>query len=103
MNDEELANELVAAGIGGVIEKSDWINEKGDYTIGGNSMDAKQFVYDWRVAGAVMEKCTNVRIMLAMNDKDWRVSAGIDKATEGCRNESLPRAINEAGVEALKS
>ena len=55
MDDKELADKVVALGVGGVIEESDWINEKGDYTIAGNSGSAKWFVREWRVAGALME------------------------------------------------
>ncbi len=61
-----------------------------------------QFICDWRVVGAVMEKC--LRIVIHRMGDGWTVTA-INDRDEGTTvfNKSLPRAINEAGVEALKT
>jgi hypothetical protein len=99
MNDKELADAVVALGVG-EYSLGHPVDPNG-YTIGRQVMTHERFVTDWRVAGTLMEKVTHAKIFLAMNDKDWKVSAGIDGRTEGGRNESLPRAIIEACVAAL--
>ena len=98
-SDTELADGLVAMGIGSKM------GEHYSLSIPFTDYDghlAPKFVRDPRVAMAVMLKCTHTRIILSVNDEEWRVSAGTDKRTEVARNESLPRAICEAGLEAWK-
>jgi len=97
MTDQELADALVALGIG-QCQHGKW------YGIDHSGDDAFRFVRDWRVAGAVME--------LLLKKQDFRMSAQfLDSNTvavlivgesEG-QDKSLPRAICEAGVEALNN
>jgi len=104
MTDQELADALVALGILKRYpdEKDWWIYAIADGEPGG--MIARKAVRDWRVAGAVME--------LLLKKQDFRMSAQfLDSNTvavlivgesEG-QDKSLPRAICEAGVEALNN
>ena len=103
--DRSLADKVVALGVGesaGTLSNPLW-EISGDY---GNGLQvaAWQFVRDWRVAGALMEKCWSVEI-----DKigcPWWVAAERPKKPQKfckAKNESLPRAIIEACVEALSS
>jgi hypothetical protein len=90
MNDQELAKSIEALGIGRPTEyitpqgDDGWWEELNDY----------DFVRDWRVAGALMEKMTRVC--------EWYEMAGLWKVriddSISVRNESLPRAICEAIV-----
>lgn len=103
MNDKELADKVMVLGVGQVLEESDWINEKGDYTIGGNAGSAKWFVRDWRVAGALMERCESIEIRhCGDNDDNWQALAysELHILKEGQDN-SLSHTIIEACVEAL--
>ena len=106
MKDKELADKVVALGTGQVLEESDWINEKGDYAIGGNAGSAKWFVRDWRVAGALMERCKTMEID-SIGNPWWfacNVEAGPQPNTyHKAKGESLPRTIIEACVEALET
>lgn len=72
-----------------------------------HSMLPKDFCHDWRVAGACMERMHGYQI-ISMTDNFWGATAygqieyGFDE-TDNCAdasNESLPRAIIEAFVEA---
>ena len=54
MNDKELADRVVALGVGGENVGNYWIDPDDDAL---GWLDAKEFVRDWRVAGALMEKC----------------------------------------------
>ena len=115
MSDKELADKVVALGVGRV---------EGDYYVAPQEymnfeealMDEpliyfSQFVRDWRVAGALMEKCRKRGYTIGM-----AVVGATDIEVEVCeydaqlrehnqlgigQNESLPRAIIEACVEAL--
>jgi len=64
------------------------------------SQDGSEFVRDWRVAGTMMERVDSVYID-ALVTKDWQVEALFDCMPYEAVNESLPRAIIEACVEAL--
>ena len=83
MTDQELANELVARGVG---QK----NPKGGsyYFDGPHSVSAKKFVRDWRVAGACLEV--------------WPTTINVEHL-DMTLDEMLrdPRAINEAYAAAL--
>ena len=85
MTDEELAYALVAAGVGltyGNRRNTGW------FWINDSRLDTEMFVRDWRVAGAMLEmKYKNHELLF------------VPERLEG---ESLPRAINEACVKAMK-
>jgi hypothetical protein len=88
MNDQELADKIVALGVG---KKT----PSGWYSMSyAHRTSADSFVRDWRVAGALMEKMTRVC--------EWYEMAGLWKVriddSISVRNESLPRAICEAIV-----
>jgi len=101
MTDKELADKVIALGIGRVLEESDWINEKGDYAIGGNSGNAKWFVRDWRVAGVLIERY-ETPIIVHRAEQNYRVhSPDVINVEVKIIQTSLPRAIIEAYVEAL--
>jgi len=104
MDNQELADKIVAFGVGEFKHECYWIAHGG--------YKAEQFVRDWRVAGALMERCAKE------NSPDGRTialsfgvgvfcatRAGSASPTYGVylerTNESAPRAINEACVEAL--
>ncbi len=79
----------------------------------GHEAYASIFVRDWRVAGALMEKCVDKPDWMEVHidrkcsseatHRCWieRTHSGIEHETYHARNESLPRAIIEAYVEAL--
>ena len=88
MDDKELADNVVALGVGEY--RLDGLNDS-KYGFGIWGMTAKQFVRDWRVAGALMEKVL-------------REAGAIERVFEnalGESKESFPRAINEAACEVL--
>ena len=87
MNDKELADAVVAIGIG---------QKKSNYwLLNMDDLDAAEFVRDWRVVGALIEKCEAQCV-------DWD-----DLEPGHWRNmnhtSDTPRAISEACVEALNS
>ena len=111
MNDKELADRIVALGVGDWMENKDgrWyrIRDWGDYS------QPELFTSDWRVAGAMMEKVINKdnredngNYDIQTHHESGKYWTMIDSnhgwANEGVQNESLPRAINEACVEALE-
>ena len=86
--DQELADKIVAHGVG-----ESTLGDKGelyrfDSDAGSWSFDdtADKFVRDWRVCGAMLEKCLDAEIVLALIT---------DEAMRNLGN-SLPRAITEA-------
>ena len=116
MNDNVLADRVVELGVAKRFpdEKEWWIYSLND--IGPNGQIARQFVRDWRVAGALMEKAftkiegrpeirgriptliiehSYVSVIHAYTKNGEALSASIDNF------ESLPRAIIEACAEAL--
>lgn len=108
MNDKELADAVVALGDMNILRDGD---ERGGpyYVSFFDPADAKMAVRDWRVAGALMEKCTDLHYdtISTWNSKPslttiiaW-ANGGVDSSEEVEVNESLPRAIIEACVEAL--
>ncbi len=112
MTDQELADKVVALGIGSERKGhyshlgSGFLSEKQGLPLwfGRTSQTADCFVRDWRVAGALLEKTASGSWVLA-DDTDlgkWSVLASATGETYGQRmNESFPRAIIEACVEAL--
>ena len=90
MTDKELADRIVAFGVGGSVSDGTYrLNLKHNEVLTQN-----KFVRDWRVAGALMEMCVAQRIHLVPIIKSATVRL--------VRNESLPRAINEACSEVLE-
>ncbi len=84
MNDKELADKVVAHGVGELHIRNFMLD---DFDM---SLEPSKFVRDWRVAGALMEKEWGfLERLIALSQIDF-----IPK------NESLPRAIIEAYVEA---
>ena len=97
-DDKWLADQVVALGV------ADWSGIwKGYLTMGsGQYQSLYEFVRDWRVAGALMERCQKIyaeyigepeQVVYARaeNNRTWEWPSG----------ESLPRTIIEACVEAL--
>jgi hypothetical protein len=111
MNDKELADKVVALGAGSECKGfyshvgSGFLPEKIQRTpawFDRNNCLPAVFVRDWRVAGALMEKCQKVYVEYigepeqtvyarAENNRTWEWPAG----------ENLPRTIIAACVEAL--
>ena len=104
MNDRELADAVVALGVveeiqGGFYLCSDhpkqFICDSGPLRV-----YDKYLITDWRVAGALMEKCGNGLAFVLIVD-EWEVT--MECLTDvRTYNESLPRAIIEACVKALQ-
>jgi len=115
VNDKELADALVALGIGSKViceaETFYWIIREEDF------VGAATFVRDWRVAGAVMEKMDGELLIWRINYEDENLEGGElislqtghawvvepPRVKDSRQNDSLPRAIIEAGVEALET
>jgi len=108
MNDKELADKVVALGVG-----AKWPVESQTPRYHVDSKSARQntgylmpelFVRDWRVAGALMEKIACIEIDTIGNP--WWVACNCTAGPQPhkyhkAEGESLPRAIIEACVEAL--
>lgn len=95
MNDKELANKLMLMG--------DPFPELASAILS-NQMSPYTFVRDWRVAGALMDRC-DATFIERLNGTTWACRADHeygDRSREWYENESLPRAIIEACVEALE-
>lgn len=94
MNDKELADRIVALGVG----FSRITYGKADHRYGPDDSTPWAFVRDWRVAGALMEKMSTVdelhAPLMRVIDK-----AGADAYLRG--KGPLPRAIIEACSERL--
>jgi len=104
MNDKELADRVVALGVG--IRNSHPAHGsqlKAAYTYSWD-LEAKDFVRDWRVSGALMERCLSLDYDQANSEHTVSVwtSASFTGPWATVCNESLPRAIIEACVEALQ-
>ena len=112
MNDKELADAVVALGIGTQVDYPKSSDGVGFYHTPeddcgeSDGVYSKLFVRDWRVAGALTKMVDAVYIEALFSpgnlpDK-WQVQASMDAMpTEWIVNESPPRAIIEACVEAL--
>ena len=94
MNDKELADAVVALGIG----ESDSGDEFGSlYYFEGFEceIDDKYFISNWLVVGALIEKCEERGI-------DWITAlCNMSENAANEANESIPRAITEALTSAL--
>jgi len=110
MNDKELADAVVALGIGEYVAGAYWLATGPDPI----KLDSSEFVRDPRVAMALMEKCLASGIDVSMSlQSNYFEAPGFwitgtvmalsqDIETESDGRGSLPRAIIEACVEALK-
>ena len=97
MNDKELADRIVALGIGKAYHNcyGDWYCPPG---VSGNyGINDKTFVRDWRVAGALMEELSDSKGTIGLVDL---FTAGPMYRLWGYHS-SLTRAICEAAVKAL--
>jgi hypothetical protein len=98
MNDNELADKVVALGVGRLCPDRGFQFRTEDL-----SGVPQEFVRDWRVAGALMEKCVDINVSYRHGDHIiW--NAAVTSTQRGRaygESESLPRAIIEACVEAL--
>lgn len=113
MNDGELADAVVALGVGRIdltphFGTTAWSDGTPRYVAPNCTgwHGAYGFVRDWRVAGAVMENCPNgVRTCFDNRwcAQVWPITDDDIEADFGpvCMADSLPRAIIEAGVLAL--
>ncbi len=99
MNDKELADAVVALGVGdmGAMGTIFWPDD--NHWIG-----IAKFVRDWRVAGALMEM-GQAHFIEKLTEAKWAVRSdkryGEGKTRVWYDDESLPRAIIEACVSAL--
>ena len=103
MNDKELADKVVALGVGSADITVAFLGKYHAPDTYASPISADNFVRDWRVAGALMEALERdytVHInRYVMYDVDVFDAECLHAANQ--RNESLPRAIIEACCEAL--
>ena len=104
MTDKELADKIVALGVGECDGLGHARNGSHWYSLEASDLGGlcdELFVHSWIVAGALMEKCKEFeRIIYYQKTNIWDIEISSSKYV--CEsNESLPRAINEACVEAL--
>ena len=101
MTDKELADRVVALGVAQIDDMG-----AGIYflpRIIWPPRSAENFVRDWRVAGALMERCGGFGVGGAGDDGYYAVVVGEQGSNESVtEDESLPRAIISACVEALE-
>lgn len=100
LNDKELADKVVALGVG-YASTFAALPIRYRFEPFGENMYASEFVHDWRVAGALMEMMDEGMgtIFIDRYTSTWQISpTWVDVQVE---NESLPRAIIEACVAAL--
>ena len=100
MSDQELADKIVAHGVGKVVGYDDRGQERVvlyrvDREVG---TPPDKFVRDWRVAGAMMEKVDHVELSKLPNG-EWEASV-YEEGRGLVFNESAPRAIIESCCEA---
>ncbi len=107
--DKLLAGKVVALGVGGHIPEDEhnyesWvISCDDDHDFDGVSVS--EFVRDWRVAGALIEKCESIHAVVIGGNKGQvpRVWASVeDGAPQVELDGPLSRAIIEACVEELE-
>ena len=103
-DDQWLADAVVALGVG-VSGNNDWYLPP-DHEFGATSVSAQVFLRDWRVAGALMEKCREDAISINIDGIHTQGYVEVFNLTDrkfpvANIDESLSRAIIEACVEAL--
>lgn len=102
MTDQELADAVVALGALHQRDRKRWPDLYIVQNYGDEPLRADEAVRDWRVAGAFMEKVE--RLWYRHGKLGWEAVVCKDNGdliSDGI-NESLPRAIIEACVNALK-
>ena len=109
MNDKELADRVVALGVGAVLDDGITyllVSDDGGYAFN----PVTTFVRDWRVAGALMERAVKQDLWFNLfQDAHDQKRCVIDlmygpdnkEITDMASDRSLPRAIIEACCEAL--
>ena len=102
MDDKELVDRVVALGVVSKMAGKYWLPYGSNMEIGELPQTVAR---DWRVAGALMEKCEELRFY---NDGGNTPPTFVVETPEPCSNifheargESLPHAIIEACVSAL--
>jgi hypothetical protein len=96
----KLADRIVALGVGCKTENGDFPFNN-EYCIASSFFRADQFESDWRVAGALMEKVLD---RARDRNKAWdEINPQGNWNSFMVQPKSLPRAINEACVEALEA
>ena len=104
MNDQELAEKVVAHGVGSQPYPDNpnifiWHND--ELSCSDDEMAAEFFVRDWRVAGALIEKCKTVSWSKTTTGGSYiHVRASNNGYSESPRGE-IARAFIEACCEAL--
>lgn len=104
MNDIELADAVIALGVGHQDKAPLSCDGVGFYTIDDDGVCAELFVHDWRVAGELMERCAAMEIDSI--GKPWWVACNVEPKENPyhyfkAEGASLPRTLIEACVEAL--
>lgn len=107
MNDKELADKIVELDVGYIVEMIE-PHSGTAYVLYSDEiafLTPKSFTRDWRVTGALMEKAvvdSEITIYgLARGDGIGCTVATSKWSYNISQNDSLPRAVNEACVEAL--
>ena len=102
MDDKTLADKVVALGFGE--HESGGAGEGYFYFRDLWKAHADTFVSDWRVAGALMERCRTVDVWNRIDPHKWDVCTMADdsQAIRNVSGDSLPRAIVEACCLALE-
>jgi hypothetical protein len=115
VNDQQLADAVIALDIGSHQHFSDGRDKGNWYGYDSTGDSADVFVRDWRVAGALMEKCVReadgLRAVIGVYHPtlDIYEASIADSSTPvygtylDRSDKSLPRAVIKACVEALKS
>ena len=100
MNDKELADRVVALG---VADPPFHVPAFGaNYSFNTEAFSAERLVRDWRVAGALMEKCELITVVAERGPLYIATASFPDHQGKQCDSaSSMPRAIIEACVEAL--
>ena len=115
MNDKELADKVVALELDGLHGRYAHKAGNREWFTYARDMEAKEFVRDWRVAGALMEKMDGELLIWRINYEDEDLEGGelisvltgyawvVEpvRSKDSRQDESLPRAIIEACCEAL--
>ena len=104
----EIADKVVALGVGeSTLGDRGWLYRLDDDHIWLFEDTAETFLNDWRVAGALFEKCGGIYAHCEPHIDGWWCYVESNKAVKmplknfTVENESLPRAIIEACCEAL--
>ena len=104
MTDKRLADRVVALGVGkfrpAINEHGIHVRSYDMYQINHSELSVEKFVRDWRVAGALMERAQSAGIEIIVLRNGVQIAHPKWSGYEWSGDESLPRAIVEACVEA---